>query len=56
MRIPIYLIEQGTGHKLADGVELKVIIDVKLTKAAADFIANQYENATVRKLVADKEI
>lgn len=55
MKIPIYIVEQKTGQVSPDGEAHVIVISVKLTREAAEFVCSQYENARVRKLVATKE-
>jgi hypothetical protein len=55
MKIPIYLVRQRTGQYREDGVEYVIVVDVKLTRLAAEQVAARYEGAEVIKLQADKE-
>ena len=55
MKLCVYLVVQRTGHFTEDGVESVIVVDIKLTRLAADHIASCYPNAEVVKLHADKE-
>jgi hypothetical protein len=58
MKVPVYLIVKSTGQFDADGAELTIILDVKLTRAAAEVMCSYYEDTKVRilKMVADKGV
>jgi len=54
MRVSVYLIVKPTGLVTEDGLESVVVVDVKLTRLAAEQIAKAYQGAEIVKLQADK--
>ena len=56
MRIPIYFIIKGSGQYGPDGIEYVMILEVKLSRACASLAAQNYDGATIIKMIADKEV
>lgn len=54
MHTAVYLIVKKTGVFDGGGLECVVIIDVKLTRAAAETVAEKHPGATIEKLLATK--
>jgi hypothetical protein len=54
MRVSVYLIVKPTGLVTEDGLESVVVVDVKLTRLAAEQVAKAYQGAEIVKLQADK--
>ena len=54
MHTPVYLIVKKTGVFDALGLECVVLIDAKLTRAAAEAVASIHPGSTVEKLLATK--
>jgi hypothetical protein len=53
--IPVYIVEKPTGQRDADGNEIVVVLEVKLSSVIAHQIAERTEGARVRKMRANKE-
>jgi hypothetical protein len=50
----VYLIVKKTGLRDAAGAECVIVIDVKLTRSAAEAVASIHPGSTVEKLLATK--
>ena len=51
---PIYVVVQPTGKKTVDNEEIVIILDVKLTRHAADAVSAHYPGSKVEKYNATK--
>lgn len=55
MKTTVYIIERPTGIVGDDGIELTVLCEARLTRAAAESVRDRkYPGAVVTKLTADK--
>jgi hypothetical protein len=56
MNVTVYMVVMPTGLIRDDGVESVVVIDIKLTRLAAELVQSKHPGAEVVKMSANKTV